>query len=173
MIRTYDLIYNLSPLLRELYQQDHFDFYSALALLAQVSQRNVTMNIEEIVILSDLFFGLVIWESWTMYLDQIHPSPDSCIVLYTPSFLNLLCLFKPNKSNLCCLHTYSCGLIPSSMADLLGTTPLRNIGFPSSRSYQLPVTPQLGWDFMPTSHSGILSSLSFDVGFPSVCCEYH
>lgn len=60
MIRTYELIYNLSPLLHELYQQDHFYFYSAVALLAQISQCNVTMNIEEIVILSDLFFGLVI-----------------------------------------------------------------------------------------------------------------
>ena len=60
MIRTSDLIYNLSPLLHELYQQAHFYFYSAIALLALVSQHNVTMNIEEIVILSDLFFGLVI-----------------------------------------------------------------------------------------------------------------
>lgn len=60
MIRTYGLIYNLSLLLHELYQQVHFYFYSALTLLAQSSQHNVTVNIEEIVILSDLFFWLVL-----------------------------------------------------------------------------------------------------------------
>lgn len=84
-----------------------------------------------------------------MYLEHIHLS--LFLQVHTPFIFGLL--KRTTQSRLCCSCTHSWEAIHSSLVDLPGTTPIKKMDSPFSRSHQLSITLQLGWSSWVTTHS--------------------